>query len=235
MKAGNVDYTNAGDIPSTVPVFPLSGALLLPGGQMPLNIFEPRYLAMIDDAIGSNRLIGMVQPLRACVKTALPKGAIPSSFGSAGQPELCDIGCLGRITAFQESGDGRYMINLSGVCRYRITREVEGRSGYRRCEIACMPIDLEHADDGSDVDREQLLETFRRYLKANDLEADWESICKASNETLVTALCMMSPYGPAEKQALLEADNMRIRADTLIAITEIALARGSGDDGPGIQ
>ncbi len=230
MKAGNISYNGTSDIPAIVPVFPLSGALLLPGGQMPLNIFEPRYLAMIDDALCTDRLIAMVQPKHACQKS----GGKPHKQ-SDDHPELCDLGCLGRITAYQESGDGRYMINLSGICRYRIIREVAGCSGYRKCEISAFETELSQCDDGADVDRDSLLKTFRKYLSANDMEADWDSIRQASTETLVTALCMMSPYGPAEKQALLEAEDLRTRADTLIAITEIALARESNDSGSGLQ
>lgn len=230
MKAGNVDYLRAEDISQLVPVFPLTGALLLPGGQMPLNIFEPRYLAMVNDALCTDRLIGMVQPRIECGR---PEEAVETA--DANLPTLCDLGCLGRITAFQECGDGRYLINLSGICRYRIVREVETCNGYRKCEIAIFAAELADIPDGAEVDRDALLRTFRKYLKANDLEADWDSIRDASNETLVTALCMMSPYGPAEKQALLEADDLKTRADTLIAITEIALARNSGDNGTSIQ
>jgi len=227
MKAGNATYLKPGHIPTIVPVFPLAGALLLPGGQMPLNIFEPRYLAMIDDALCGDRVIAMVQP-----RTAI-------SSGQAGpdddNPPLCEVGCLGRITAFQESGDGRYSVNLTGICRYRIVAEAAPKSGYRRCEIAIFAAELTDNDDEADVDREALLETFRKYLKANEMEADWNSIRRASNGTLVTALCMMSPYGPAEKQALLEAGDLKTRAETLIAITEIALARTSADPGAGLQ
>jgi uncharacterized protein len=230
MKAGNINYLKPADIPTIVPVFPLSGALLLPGGQMPLNIFEPRYLAMVDDALCGDRLIAMVQPQFNCGATELSaKSAINS------EPKLCELGCLGRITAFQECGDGRYIVNLNGICRYRILREVEHRHGYRRCEIAIFGSELNDSGDSERVDRKALLDTFHRYLKANDLEADWESIRQASNETLVTALCMMSPYGPAEKQALLEADDLKTRAETLIAITEIALARNSTDGSNNIQ
>jgi len=224
MRAGNANYLTVADIPGVVPVFPLSGALLLPGGQMPLNIFEPRYLAMIDDAVCHDRLIGMVQPRFDKVGRELA-----GKDCSVAEPELCELGCLGRITAFQETGDGRYLINLTGICRYRIVDEIECRKGYRRCQIAIFGNELETHDDGSEVDRDNLLATFRKYLDANGMEADWESVSKASNETLVTALCMMSPYGPAEKQALLEADTLKDRADTLIAITEIALAREAGD------
>ncbi len=215
MKAGNETYLEATDISQIIPVFPLAGALLLPGGQMPLNIFEPRYLAMIDDAMHGNRLIGMIQP-------ALKQSEKPSK-----EPLLCEIGCVGRITAFQECGDGRYMINLTGICRYRILEEVKGKGGYRQCKIGVFAEELHEEHHEGDVDRDALLTTFKRYLDANDMEADWESIDKADNNTLVTALCMMSPYGPAEKQALLEAPDLKNRADTLIAITEIYLARES--------
>lgn len=227
MKAGNATYSSPADFPAVVPVFPLSGALLLPGGQMPLNIFEPRYLAMVDDAIGSDRLIGMVQP-RTAIGLETPVDGLHG-------PALCEVGCVGRITAFQESGDGRYAINLTGVARYRIVSEESGTRGYRRCRIAVIGEDLALRDEDSSVDRDSLLQTFRKYLKANNMEADWDSINRATNCTLVTALCMMSPYGPAEKQALLEARDMRTRAETLVAITEILLARESGDPGSRIQ
>ena len=231
MKAGNTTYLKPDDIPEIIPVFPLAGALLLPGGQMPLNIFEPRYLAMVDDALCHDRLVGMVQPLASCRNEDISN----ISLTDAANCQLCEVGCLGRITAFQETGDGRYAINLSGVCRYRIQQEIDCRKGYRRFRIAVFGHELGAEDEGGSVDREALLKTFKRYLKANGMEADWDSIRKAGNETLVTALCMMSPYGPAEKQALLEADDLKTRAETLIAITEIALARDSADPGSSLQ
>lgn len=212
MKAGNHEYKNPGDLPSVVPVFPLSGALLLPGGQLPLNIFEPRYLAMVDDALASDHLIGMIQP--------------DLSGASCGNgPALCGVGCLGRITGWQELGDGRYLISLGGICRFSIEREEETIRGYRRARIRIRETDLDPPDDPARVDRQRLLATFRRYLEVNGLETDWESVNRADNETLVTALSMMSPYGPAEKQALLEACDLRERAETLIAIAEIEMAR----------
>jgi hypothetical protein len=222
MRAGNASYRSADDLPAVVPVFPLAGVLLLPGGQLPLNVFEPRYLAMIEDALAGNRIVGIIQP-RPGADTGLP------------EPPLCDMGCLGRMTAFQESGDGRLLINLTGICRFRVRREVSGTKGYRRCEIAPYGADLAGTDDGSDVDRTALLAAFRRYLEANSMEADWDSVMKASNEALVTSLCMMSPYGPAEKQALLEAETLKARADTLVAITEIALAREQGGSPGSLQ
>lgn len=225
MQVGNKSYRVDTDIPEQVPVFPLSGALLLPGAQLPLNIFEPRYLAMFDDAMSSDRLIGVIQP--ALVESTSSKGPVE---------DLCQVGCLGRITSFAETGDGRYVITLGGVCRFRIGEEVVQRQKpYRICRISGFLGDLEARDQGAEVDRKALLDSFKAYLEANDLEADWSSVERASTESLVNSLSMMSPYGPAEKQALLEADNLKIRAETLIAITEIALARNSDDYGPVLQ
>ncbi|MCB8839239.1 LON peptidase substrate-binding domain-containing protein [Aurantimonas sp. VKM B-3413] len=219
VQAGNVNYADEADLPSAVPVFPLSGALLLPGGQLPLNIFEPRYLAMIDDAMASDRIIGMIQP------------RLDGASRSDGDPELCQVGCLGRITSLTETGDGRYIINLQGIARFRVTEEIHRQNKpYRCCRLTAFLRDLNFGEGAKEVDRDALLKAFRQYLDANQLEADWESVSRASNETLVNALCMMSPYGAAEKQALLEAPDLKTRAETLIAITEIALAR-EGEDG----
>lgn len=221
VQAGNVNYRTEEDLPKKVAVFPLAGALILPGGQMPLNIFEPRYLALIDDAIKGERVIGMIQPRLDGAKQA------------SGEPELCAVGCLGRITSFTETGDGRYLINLQGIVRFRIEEEVPGKMPYRCCRIMPFTADLDAGAGADDVDRDGLLNTFRAYLEANQLDADWESVTKASNETLVNALSMMSPYGAAEKQALLEAPDLKTRAETLIAITEIALAQKNSEDGGG--
>ncbi|MCI5075496.1 LON peptidase substrate-binding domain-containing protein [Oricola sp.] len=217
MQAGNRTYRTEKDIPESVPVFPLSGALLLPGGQMPLNIFEPRYLEMIDAALRGDRVIGMIQP------------KFSGDTGSADKPGLCAVGCLGRLSSFAETGDGRYLVSMQGICRFRIATEIAVRTPYRQCRISPFVSDLDEEGDTSCVDREALLRVFRAYLDANELEADWESVQKAGNDTLVNALSMMSPYGPAEKQALLEAPDLKSRAETLIAITEMALARDKDD------
>jgi len=212
----NVAYDGPGDVADVIPVFPLPGALLLPRGQMPLNIFEPRYLAMIDDAMRSgHRLIGMIQP-----DTAHP--------GSGEKPNLFKIGCVGRITQIAETGDGRYLIQLTGIARFRIEEELSVATPYRQCRVAYAPF----ADDfvarkGEDeVDRESLLQALSEFLKANNLKADWEGIEDAPNEALVNALAMMSPYGAAEKQAMLEAQDLKTRAEILVALTEMELARG---------
>jgi Lon protease-like protein len=216
MRAGNGRYEKPADLPGQIPVFPLSGALLLPAGQMPLNIFEPRYLAMVDHTMTTDRIIGMVQPrFNQSDRSAIP--------------QLEDVGCAGRIVQFAETGDGRYLVTLAGICRFQILQETEVNTPFRQCNVSTAA----YADDfnpkkGEDaVDRESLLQAFRHYLVANDLEADWESVNEASNASLVTALAMMAPAGPAEKQALLEACDHKSRAELLIAITEIALAGGS--------
>lgn len=222
MQAGNAHYRKAADLPAMVPVFPLSAALLLPGGRMPLNIFEPRYLQMIDGAIAGARLIGMIQP------------ALDGALRPDGEPELCQVGCLGRITSLSETGDGRYLIALHGVCRFRVAEEVAVRTPFRQCRIVPFIGDLDERG-AEEVDRPALLRAFRAYLEANGLDADWEGVSRAENATLVNALSMMAPYGPAEKQALLEAPDLRTRAETLIAITEMAMARDRDDFGPGLQ
>lgn len=223
MQAGNARYRTGNDLPETVAVFPLSTALLLPGGRMPLNIFEPRYLEMIDHALRHDRLIGMIQP------------RLDGALREDGEPELCDVGCLGRLTSFAETGDGRYLVSLQGICRFRIAQEVEVKTPFRQCRITSFITDLDPEAGASDVDRPALLKAFRAYLKANELEADWEGVSRAENATLVNALSMMAPYGAAEKQALLEAPDLKTRAETLIAITEIALARSDDEFGSSLQ
>ena len=223
MQAGNAHYRKTGDLPEVVPVFPLSAALLLPSGRMPLNVFEPRYIEMIDDVIAGSRLIGMIQP-------RLDGGMRPD-----GEPELCEVGCLGRLTSFAETGDGRYLVALQGVCRFRVVEEIASRAPFRKCRIMVFAGDLDLEKEAADVDREALLKAFRAYLAANDLEADWNSISRAENATLVNALSMMAPYGASEKQALLEAPDLRTRAETLIAITEMAMAREGDGSGASLQ
>ena len=220
MQMGNTSYESAKDIPDVVPVFPLSGALLLPRSHLPLNVFEPRYIAMIDDALATHRVIGMVQPRF--------DGAVGDDPDA---PMLCSVGALGRIVSFQETGDGRYLIQLGGICRFRILEEVDEGELFRRCRITATPFedDLRNVESDVDVDRAALIEAFQNYLDANDVEADWKVVRAASNEALVNTLAMMSHYSPAEKQALLEAPNLKARAATLVAITEMELARQSGD------
>jgi uncharacterized protein len=217
----NAEYRGPGDLPEVIPVFPLPGALLLPRGQMPLNIFEQRYLAMVDDAFrDGHRLIGMIQP------------DVTHSPDSE-RPVLFQVGCVGRITQLAETGDGRYILELTGVSRFKVLEERTVLTAYRQCKVDYFPfLDDFTARKGEDaVDREALLAVLSDFLEANNLKVDWEGIENAPNEALVNALAMMSPYGPAEKQAMLEAPDLKTRAEILIAITQIDLAkkRTSGD------
>ncbi|WP_210106053.1 LON peptidase substrate-binding domain-containing protein [Neorhizobium galegae] len=222
MHVGNARYVKREDLPQTVPVFPLTGALLLPGGQLPLNIFEPRYLAMFDAAMAGDRLVAMVQPAM---------GEAPDSL----RPALSTVGCLGRITSFAETGDGRYIVSLAGVCRVRLAEEVGEGHPFRTFQIMPFMSDLSEEDGEAAVNREELLRVFRAYLDANQLEADWDSVERAGNRMLVNSLSMMSPFGAPEKQALLEAPDLKTRAETLVAITEILLARDFGDSDTVLQ
>ncbi len=213
----NATYKGPEDLPGVIAVFPLPGALLLPRGQMPLNIFEPRYLAMIDDALRSGlRLVGMIQP----------DPAHPGPDET--KPKLFRIGCVGRMTQFAESGDGRYLLELTGIARYRIEEELAVATPYRQCRVTYHPFvaDFTARKGEDEVDRKALLRALADFLKSNNLKADWDGIENAPNEALVNALAMMSPYGSAEKQALLEAPDLKTRAEILVAVTEIELAKG---------
>ena len=217
--AMNVSYKGPQDLPDVIPVFPLPGALLLPRGQMPLNIFEPRYLAMIDEALRTNRILGMIQP-------DIEGGGTPLV------PKLYPIGCAGRITQLAETGDGRYLITLTGIARFRIEEEVATTTPYRLCRVSFAPFSADFlARAGEDeVDRPAVLKALRDFVQASDLTIDWKGVEQAPNEALVNALSMMSPFGPREKQALLEAPDLKSRAEVLVAITEIELARARGRD-----
>ncbi len=223
----NVEYRGPADLPEVIPVFPLAGALLLPRGQMPLNIFEARYLAMVDDAFrDGHRLIGMIQP----DVTHSPNEE---------KPVLFRVGCAGRITQLAESGDGRYILELTGIARFKVVEELEVLTPYRQCKVDFFAFadDFTARKGEGDVNREALLVALAQFLKANDLKVDWEGVESAPNEALVNALAMMSPYGPAEKQAMLEAPDLKTRAEILIAVTEMDLAkkRSSGSGEPPLQ
>ncbi|MBS0536454.1 MAG: LON peptidase substrate-binding domain-containing protein [Proteobacteria bacterium] len=219
----NARYRGPSDLPAIIPVFPLAGALLLPRGRLPLNIFEPRYLAMIDDALrDGHRLIGMIQP---------------EGDRDIEPPALFRIGCVGRITQLAESGDGRYIIELTGVARFRVEEELEVNTDYRQCRVSYMPFNDDFiARKGEDeVDREALLRALTAFMKANEMQADWNDISQAPTEALVNGLSMMSPYGTPEKQALLEAPDLKTRAELLVAITEIELAKKNIEGEPPLQ
>jgi len=219
----NADYRGPAELPEVIPVFPLPGALLLPRGQMPLNVFEQRYLAMVDDSFrDGHRLIGMIQPDTA-------------HSADEERPALFKVGCVGRITQLAEAGDGRYILELTGVSRFKVLEELAVLTPYRQCKVDYFPFidDFTARKGEEEVDRDALLAVLTDFLKANNLKVDWDGIENAPNEALVNALAMMSPYGPPEKQAMLEAPDLKTRAEILVAVTEMDLAkkRTSGDTG----
>ncbi|PCJ68757.1 MAG: peptidase S16 [Rhodobiaceae bacterium] len=222
-------YQKPSDLPSRIPVFPLGGALLLPRTQLPLNIFEPRYLQMIDDALGNDRIIGMIQPDGPT--------ALDMEKDANAKPPLYKIGCAGRITSFLEADDGRYLITLTGICRFRVLEELNTLTPYRQCQVDTdeFSLDLKAGAGEDDVSRERLLEILKVYLETRGLGIDWDAIKNAPNENLVNSLSAISPYGPSEKQALLEAKTLEDRNQMLIALTEMTLARESSDGSTPVQ
>ncbi len=194
-------------LPDRLPIFPLAGVLLLPGGKLPLNIFEPRYLAMFDDALASNRLIGMIQPSETV------EGDAP--------PAIYATGCVGRITAYSETDDSRYLTTLSGLIRFEIAEELPTGS-YRLIRPLYERFSGDLKEDHSEIDRDRLLAALSDYFEANSIEGDWETIEQTGDENLVTSLSMICPLKAAEKQALLEAMTLSTRAKTLTAIMEMS-------------
>ena len=209
MKAGGTPKPGAEGLPAAFPVFPLPGALLLPRGRLPLNLFEPRYLAMTEDALGAGRMIGMIQPD--------PLRAAPEAG-----PGLYRVGCLGRICSFSETEDNRYLVTLTGLCRFAIAEELAGVRGYRRVRGEFVPFlgDLQ-PPTAAGYDREELLAALRGYFAHRGFDANWEAIGQLSDEMLITTLAMACPFEPAEKQALLEAPDQAGRAATLLALLRI--------------
>lgn len=207
-----------GDLPDIIPVFPLPGALLLPRARLPLNLFEPRYLAMLDDALKTpTRLIGMVQP---------NPGPDQNKDG------LHRIGCAGRVSQFSETEDGRYMVTLAGVSRFRVIDEIEGFYPYRRCKVSWLGFDADRAAEDHDpgFDRAAFLALLDRYFNALSLSADRESLKEAEDELLINSLSMLLQFGPEEQQALLEAPSLATRRETLVTLIEYALHGGQGED-----
>ena len=208
---------NIPDLPDTISIFPLAGALLLPRARLPLHLFEPRYLAMFDDCLKTpERLIGMIQPRET----------------ARGGNVLSSIGCAGRVTSFSETEDGRYMITLSGLTRFRIQDEVQGFTPYRRAQVDWSPFgrDTGPTEDDPGLDRPALLERLSRYFTHQRLGTDWESLKEAEPELLVNALSMLLPFSPEDKQALLEAPSLVTRRETLVTLLEFALRSGNGDE-----
>lgn len=207
------------ELPDSLPIFPLLGVLLLPGGKLPLNIFEARYLAMVRDVLQGPRLIGLVQP------SDESDAGTDKAAGEKGRGAIFGTGCAGRITAFSETDDGRYLITLTGLLRFDIPEYLEDRHGYRRVRPDWAPYrcDLEEAA-GETIDRPRLLTAVRDYFASEGLEGDWDAIERTPDERLVTSLAMICPFEPREKQALLEAMTLRDRSDTMVTIMEMASA-----------
>jgi hypothetical protein len=199
-------------LPAEIAVFPLSGCILLPRAELPLNIFEPRYLAMVDDALKGDRIIGMIQP-------DVEKPRV------AGEPSLYGVGCAGRITQFGETGDGRYLMTLTGLSRFRVAGETASTTPYRRCAVDFAPYAADLAPaDCCETRRAEVIAALRRFAGGRGFKVDWAGVDETPNETLINALAMMAPFGVAEKQALIEAQTLEARAEALVSLSAFALA-----------
>jgi Lon protease-like protein len=215
-------YVRAADLPQVIPVFPLPGAILLPRGQLPLNIFEPRYLNMVDDAMAGDRIVGMIQP----------------QAGSESLPGLSPVGCAGRITSFAETSDGRYLITLTGCARFRLAAELPTQTPYRQVRADFAPFEADLAAppvDDVGLDRDTLLDALRAYLEMRGLDIDWDTAETAPPEALINSLSMALPFEPPEKQALLEAASLTDRSTVLTALLTIDAASDGEGDAPSMQ
>lgn len=212
------------DLPQELPIFPLSGALLLPWGRLPLNIFEPRYLNMTLDALKAGRLFGMIQP---------DYDKLPKDDTGKGEPAVYGIGCVGRIASFEETEDGRLLIVLRGLLRFRVREEAEGRAGYRRAKVSYddFKSDLDPAGAFA-FDRKQFLERLQPYLEAHAMPVGIDVLKGLSDATLVTSVAMICPFDPREKQALLEAPNIEARARMLLALLQMGMFEAGAPDVP---
>jgi uncharacterized protein len=212
-------HARVAELPGEIPVFPLAGALLLPRGKLPLNIFEPRYLAMTEDALGQGRMFGMIQP-------------DPTVPETAAGPGLFHVGCLGRLTSFSEADDRRYLITLTGVIRFMIAGEIDMRRGYRRVNADFAPFvaDLNLEPQAIGIARDALLAALRGYFTQRGFDANWDAIKRLPDDMLVVTLAMVCPFEPAEKQALLEAPSDTERAATLLTLLQMGAV---AQDSPG--
>jgi hypothetical protein len=210
-------YRKAKDLPAVIPVFPLDGALLLPGGVLPLQIFEPRYLNMIDDAMAGDRIIGMIQT---------------NGEGARARPGLARVGCAGRITSYSETSDGKYLIALTGLCRFAVREEIAAPKPYRQvqADFTAFEADLQADGDGDEFERAPFLNLLRRYLDHRGLGVEWDVVNAAPAQALINSLCMALPFSPLEKQALLEAPDLEGRRGVLTTLLEIEAASGAEDD-----
>jgi Lon protease-like protein len=213
------------DLPRVIPIFPLTGVLLLPTGKLPLNIFEPRYLAMIRDTLADEqRIIGMLQPRVPYLEDNRGAGGLDNDG-----PDLYKTGCAGRITGFTESDDGRYILTLAGICRFDIVEEMTGKEGYRRILADYRRFRNDIGDEPeADIDRDRLLAAVKEYFALQNIEASWDAVLATPDDKLITSLSMTCPFGPNERQALLEAQTLSSRADIVITLLEMALLENGG-------
>ncbi len=230
MRTLSERYRGPADVPQRIPVFPLCRAILLPRATLPLNIFEPRYLQMVDDAMSTSRVLGIVQPAGSGEEED------QESPVSRTAP-LRRIGCAGRITSYQELDDGRFLISLSGIARFEVIDEVELAKPYRVCTVSYERFvgDFMPGAGEDQVDREALLGALKAFLQARGLKADWAAVGKTPTETLVNSLAMVNPYGSKEKQALIEAPDLKTRAEMLVALAEMEIKAGSRGPGSTLQ
>ncbi len=214
--------TSTAEVPKSVPVFPLAGALLLPFAQRPLNIFEPRYIEMVDAALAGDRMIALIQPEDTSEES--PRGRAP----------LQKIGCLGRLTHWEENGEGRYFVILEGIARFELVNELTSLTPYRQAQIDASRFvsDFDRAFGEENVDRTRFLKMMKDYAEFGNFDLNWQEIEKTGTADLVNFCCMVSPYGAAEKQLLLEADTIEARAEALIALAEYEMAKGGDKSAP---
>lgn len=226
-------YEAIADLPTSLPLFPLPGALLFAREILPLNIFEPRYIAMVNDVLAGDRMIGVIQPQEE--PDELGEDEEGGDTADAGQPPLMKVGCAARLVSFQETTDNRYLISLRGVCRFELGNEQPlDASGFRRAEVdyARFDFDLNPSDDAGRINRVRLLEVVKTYLENNNMDANWDAIHQTPDESLINYLCMVSPFGIRERQALLEATTLIDRTDMMIALAEMLIAQGEGPEAP---
>ena len=225
MNTNHERYQTLADLPETLPVFPLAGALLLPGGDLPLNIFEPRYLEMVASALSGERVIGMIQPRNMETEGDL------DAHDELSESDLYEVGCAGRITSFMEVEHNQVQIILSGICRFKIRSDVKSKSPFRvvRADYDDFLVDLTDENDTIGDDRERLLESLRRFLDARSMQADWDEIREVSTTTLINTLSMIGSFTSGEKQALLEAPDLKQRTRTLIALADMSTGSEDGE------
>lgn len=214
-------YETTAQLPASLPLFPLPGALVFAREVLPLNIFEPRYLAMVDEVLAHDRVIGIIQPLE--------------SDAATDEPQLQSVGCAARLVSFQETTDNRYLLSLKGVCRFDLLEELPpGKGGFRtaRVDYNRFAFDLKPSEDVGRINRKELLAVVKRYLDRNHMDANWDMIRQTPDESLINYLCMVSPFGARERQALLEAETLANRTDMMIALAEMLLAQDQDDQTP---